>query len=74
MNTVSDEFSLLASGRLVENGKIVRSVEQITIAGSFLETMRNVDTLGSDLKFGIPVGSIIGSPSILVKGAHISGK
>lgn len=74
VNTVSDEFSLLASGRLVENGKIVRSVEQITIAGSFLETMRNVDTLGSDLKFGIPVGSIIGSPSILVKGAHISGK
>ena len=74
VNTVSDEFSLLASGRLVENGEIVRSVEQITIAGSFLETMRNVDTLGSDLKFGIPVGSIIGSPSILVKGAHISGK
>ena len=74
LNTVSGEFSLLASGRLVENGKTVRAVEQITVSGSFLSLMRGVEAVGSDLRFGMPGASCFGSPSVLVGELSVSGK
>ena len=74
INTVSGDFSLIASGLLVENGVVVRPVEQITIASSFFELMKNIIAIGSDMKFGIPFGATIGSPSLLVKKIAVSGK
>lgn len=73
-NAVTGDFSLIAKGRLVENGRVVRPVERITVAGSFLTLMRDIEHIGSDLKFGIPSGSCIGSPSLLIKGLIVSGK
>lgn len=74
LNTISGEFSLLASGMLVENGKAVRAVEQITVSGSFLSLMRGVEAVGSDLRFGLPGTSCFGSPSVLVSTLAVSGK
>ena len=74
LNTVSGEFSLLASGKLVEKGKTVRAVEQITVSGSFLSLMRGVEAVGSDLRFGMPGASCFGSPSVLVGELSVSGK
>lgn len=74
VNPVTGDFSLLSKGFLVENGEIVRPVEQITIAGSFLKLLKDVEAVGSDLKFTLPGSTMIGMPSILVSGLMVAGK
>ena len=74
LNPISGDFSLIAKGQLVENGAIVRSVDQITVAGNFLTLLQNIEALGSDLRFGPPMGGRIGSPSILISKLIVSGK
>ena len=60
-NGVSGDFSLLAKGFSVKEGKKGDPVEQITIAGNFYQLLQNVRAVGSDLKFP---GGNVGSPSI----------
>lgn len=73
-NPVSGDFSLGAYGYLVENGKIVRAVDQITIAGNFFTLLESVEEIGSDLEFGIPgSGGNVGSPSLIVNKLAIAG-
>ncbi len=74
LNPVSGDFSLLAKGLLVENGTVVRPVDQITVAGSFFSLMKGILEIGSDLRFGFPYGSNVGSPSLLINELMISGK
>lgn len=74
VNTVSGEFSLLSGGFLTEAGKIVRSVNRITVAGTFLGLLRQAIAVGSDLKFNVPSDSNFGSPSILAEDLMVSGK
>ncbi|HOG62333.1 MAG TPA: TldD/PmbA family protein, partial [Sedimentibacter sp.] len=47
LNTVSGDFSLAALGFLIENGKISRPVEQITVAGNYFEMLKNIEETGS---------------------------
>ena len=74
LNPISGDFSLIAKGLLVENGKVVRSVDQITCAGNFLSLMQNIEAVGSDLRFGIPGFGRVGSPSLLISKLVVSGK
>jgi len=74
VNPVSGQFSLLAKGKLIENGIPVHPVEQITVAGSFLELMNSVLEVGADLEFGMPGGGRIGSPSLLIGSMMVAGK
>lgn len=74
LNPISGDFSLTAKGQLVNDGKIVRAVEQITAAGSFIELMKNVIKVGSDLKFTEDGMHLIGSPSLLISEVMIAGK
>jgi PmbA protein len=69
-NPVSGDFSLSAYGYWVEGGRIVRPVNQITIAGNFFEMLKDVEVIGSDLDWG----GIFGSPSLLVKKLAVAGK
>lgn len=71
VNGISGDFSLLAEGFLIENGKITKPVEQITIAGNYFEMMKNIKQLGNDLKFST---SGIGSPTIFVGELAVSGE
>jgi PmbA protein len=66
---ISGEFSLGASGHLVENGQVVRAVKSIAVAGTVSDVFNHVVTVGNDLRF---FGST-GSPSILVEGVSVSG-
>ena len=68
-NDVSGDFSFSADGFLVEGGKIIKPVEQITIAGNFYEMLKNIDEVGSDLRFV----KKIGMPSILTSGLRVAG-
>mgnify|MGYP002624038571 CR=1 FL=1 len=74
LNPISGDFSLIARGLLVEDGKIVRSVDQITCAGNFLTLMQNIENVGSDLRFGIPGFGRVGCPSLLIQKLIVSGK
>ena len=74
LNPISGDFSLIAKGQLVENGEIVRSVDQITVAGNFLTMMQGIEAAGSDLRFGPPMGGRIGTPSLLIDRLIVSGK
>jgi len=68
-NSVSGDFSFSADGFFVENGKITKPVEQITVAGNFFDLLKNITTVGSNLRFQ---GSI-GMPSILVEKLSVAG-
>jgi PmbA protein len=68
-NPITGDFSVGASGFLVENGAIKHGVKGITIAGNFHQLFQRITAVGSDLKFR---GST-GSPSLLVEEIAISG-
>ena len=73
-NPVSGDFSLSAEGHLVENGALSRPVKQITVAGNFYRLLREIEAVGSDLKFGMPGSSRFGSPSLRIKSLSVAGK
>jgi PmbA protein len=74
-NPVSGDFSLAGKGFLVKKGKVIRAVEQITIAGNFFQLLENIEYIGGDFKLGMPSGcSCFGSPSIIIKELSIAGE
>jgi PmbA protein len=74
INSISCDFSLSADGFFVENGKITKPLEQITIAGNFFDMLKDVIEISNDLKFEYPMGSgTFGSPSIKIKSLDITG-
>ncbi|MCL2363632.1 MAG: TldD/PmbA family protein [Defluviitaleaceae bacterium] len=72
-NAVSGDFSFSAEGFLIENGKLIQPLEQITVAGNFYELLKNIDAVGNDLRFRSMGGGGMGMPSIKVNGLKISG-
>jgi len=69
-NPISGEFSLSAEGFLVQGGKIVSGVEQITIASNFMDLLANIVAVGNDIE----IGENIISPSFIVKSMMVAGK
>jgi PmbA protein len=69
-NPISGDFSVGASGFLIENGKAVRPIKGIAISGNILDIFKAVDGVGNDLRF---YGSV-GSPSLLIKEMDVSGE
>lgn len=67
---ISGDFSLQASGFLVENGKKVRPVALITVAGNYLDLLKDVTQVCDDIKFNF---GYVGSPSLLLKSLMVSG-
>ena len=70
-SSVTGDFSLAAKGFMIEDGKKTFPIEQITVAGNFFTLLKDIEEVGSDLKF--PMSSI-GCPSIIVKELSIAGK
>ncbi|MCF7924359.1 MAG: TldD/PmbA family protein [Candidatus Izimaplasma sp.] len=69
-NAVSGEFSLQAMGYYVKDGKKARPVALITVAGNFLEMLKDITMVGNDGKmsyYGVT------TPSIKVKSMPVSG-
>ena len=71
LNPVSGDYSLSAHGYEIENGKIKRPVNQITIAGNFFETLMDIEEIGNDSRFAL---NGVGSPAIKVKKLAVSGE
>ena len=68
-NPVSGDFSMSADGYYVENGKIVKPIEQITVAGNFFQLLQGITDIGSDIRFQ----GFLGMPSFIVDKLNISG-
>ncbi len=68
-NPISGDFSLGASGILIENGRFSYPVKSIAIAGNIAEMLQNIDGVGDNLKF---YGSR-GAPTLRVSEMAISG-
>jgi PmbA protein len=69
-NPISGDFSVGATGFWIEKGRKAYPVREITIAGNILDFMKQVESVGSDLRFS----GRVGSPSLLVKDISIGGK
>jgi PmbA protein len=69
-NPISGDFSVGASGFLIEQGSATVPVKGIAIAGNILEIFRNVEMAGNDLRFF----SAVGSPSLRIAQLDVSGE
>lgn len=70
-NAFTTDFSLQASGFMIEDGKITHPVHLITVAGNFIEMMKEVSVIADDLKFEL---SGCGSASMKFDSLTISGR
>ncbi len=68
-NPVTGDFSLGASGILIENGKLTRPVRGFAVAGNILGLLRSVTDVASDLRF---FGSV-GAPSVRISEISVGG-
>jgi PmbA protein len=68
-NPVTGDYSRGAAGLWIENGEIAYPVEEITIAGNFLDMLRDVDAVGTELLWL----SRIASPALRVARMTIAG-
>jgi len=70
-SAISGDFSLLAEGFKVENGKKSAPIEQFTIAGNFYQMLKSITAVGDTVYFG---GGTVGSPAILIENMKIAGE
>jgi len=68
-NSISGDFSVGASGFLVENGTVLHPVKEIALSGNILDLFASVDQVGNDLRFF----GAVGSPSLRIAALDVSG-
>ena len=73
-NAVTGDFSIESAGFMIRDGKLAEPVKSFTIAGNFFELIKNIDTLGNEVHWGIPGRTVFGSPDVLVREMSIAGK
>ena len=67
-NLITGDYSVGASGIMIENGEFVYPINEITIAGNFNEIFKNI-TLADDLEFNYSTNS----PTMLIEGMTVGG-
>jgi len=68
-NIITGDYSVGATGFLVENGEFKYPVNEITIAGNFKDMFQNI-TLANDLEFEYSTNS----PTMMIEGMVVAGK
>ena len=68
-NIITGDYSVGASGLMIENGNFAYPVSEITIAGNFKEMFKNI-ILADDLEFKHSTNS----PTMLISGMTVGGK
>ena len=68
-NLVTGDYSVGASGFIIENGEFVYPVSEITIAGNFKDIFKNL-TLANDLEYKYATNA----PTTLLEGMTVAGK
>ena len=74
-NSITGDFSVESEGFIIKDGKKAGPVKSFTVAGNFFDLLKSVDSLGNEVKWGIPGGfTVFGSPDVLVKNMSVAGK
>ena len=68
-NLVTGDYSVGATGFLIENGQFKFPINEITIAGNFKDMFKNI-TLANDLEFKYSTNS----PTMMIEGMVVAGK
>ena len=68
-NIITGDYSVGATGFLVENGEFKYPINEITIAGNFRDMFQNI-TLANDLEFQYSTNS----PTVMIEGMVVAGK
>ncbi len=68
-NIVTGDYSVGATGFLIENGEFKFPINEITIAGNFKDMFKNI-TLANDLEFKYATNS----PTMMIEGMVVAGK
>ena len=68
-NIITGDYSVGATGFLVEKGEIKHPINEITIAGNFKDMFQNI-TLANDLEFEYSANS----PTMMIEGMVVAGK
>ena len=68
-NLVTGDYSVGATGFLIENGEFKFPINEITIAGNFKDMFKNI-TLANDLEFKYSTNS----PTMMIEGMVVAGK
>lgn len=71
LNRQSGNFSLQSAGFLIENGKLGRPLDVITVSGNLKQLFLDVVKVGNDKRL---FPSAISCPSVVVKKLNIAGK
>ncbi|NIO48364.1 MAG: hypothetical protein GTN73_02835 [Candidatus Aminicenantes bacterium] len=74
----------VSSGYLIENGKLTAPVKQASLIGTNIDILKNIEMIGSDLKFGLQTGTcgkegqavpvIDGCPTIKISRMTVGGQ
>jgi PmbA protein len=69
-NAVTGDFSLGATGILIENGKLTKPVRGFAVAGNVLDLFKRMTDIGNDLRFF----GTVGAPSARISKLSIGGQ
>jgi PmbA protein len=72
-NAVSGDFSVGATGHLLENGAIGQPVKEVTIAAPMLDILKSITAVADDLRW-LPFGGSYGGASTLVSEMTVAGE
>ncbi len=73
VNPVTGQFSVGASGLMIEKGQLTQPVREVTIASTLNDLLMNIEEVGSDLTY-VSMGVNIGAPSVAVDNMMVSGR
>lgn len=74
-DAVTGDFSIESAGFMIRDGKKAEPIKSFTVAGNFFTLLKEIDTLGNVIHWGIPSGfTVFGSPDVLVRNMSIAGK
>ncbi len=68
-NPISGDFSIGASGILIENGRLTSPVKGVAVAGNLRNFLQDIDAVGNDLTFFAGKGA----PTLRLKSLAVSG-
>lgn len=71
-NAVSGDFSVGATGRLIENGELTQPVKEVTIAAPMLEILAGIVAIADDRRW-LPFGGSFGGATTLIAEMTVAG-
>lgn len=71
-NPISGDFSVGATGRLIEGGELTQPVREVTIAAPMLDILARITAVGTDRRW-LPFGGSYGGATTLVSEMTVAG-